>query len=107
MIALLAFSGCSSTPPHSFSAQLSALQLGMTKDQVVELMGKPTEAGTGAHYDANTKDDSVVSEIFRYTETSQGKTKDWLAVFVFGKLTEYGPMVGDLRARYGGVFLDK
>jgi len=39
-ITLIVFTGCASS--HSFSAHLLHLQQGMTKDQVVQLLGSPT-----------------------------------------------------------------
>src|SRR5258708_676543 len=87
VISLIVFAGCASTCCHSFAAQLSQLQQGMSKDQVMQLLGKPSEAGTGTRYDApNTTIASGFSEVFRYTQTSGGQTKDWLVVFVGGKV---------------------
>jgi hypothetical protein len=105
---LILFTGCVSPCCHSFTTQLSHLQQGMTKDQVVLLLGTPSDAGTGTHHEGpNSTINDGFSEVFRYTRTCHGQAKDWIIVFVHGKVSEYGPYVGDLQLRYGGVFLNR
>ena len=104
-ITLIVFTGCASS--HSFSAHLLHLQQGMTKDQVVQLLGNPTEIATGTHYLGSDSSSNGFSEVFRYTRPNEGQADDWLVVFVDGKVSEYGPYVGDLRSRYGSVFLNR
>ena len=102
-LAVFAFTGCSTT--SSLPAKMSGLQQGMSKEQVIQLLGKPTEVGTGTHYIAPSASVNVgFSDVFRYTQSSRGQTRDWLVVFFDGKVTEYGPFAGDLQMRYGGVF---
>ena len=104
-ITLIVFTGCASS--HSFSTHLLHLQQGMTKDQVVKLLGNPTEVATGTHYLGSDSSSNGFSEVFRYTQPNEGQSDDWLVVFVDGKVSEYGPYVGDLRSRYGSVFLNR
>ena len=93
---VFAFAGCISLP-----AKMSGLHEGTSKEQVIQLLGKPSEVGTGTHYGApSVTINDGFSEVFRYHRHAQ----DWVVVFFHGKLTEYGPFTGDLRMRYGGVF---
>jgi hypothetical protein len=105
VITLIVITGCASS--HSFNTHLLHLQQGMTKDQVVKLLGSPTEVATGTHYVASDSSGNGFSEVFRYTRANAGQDDDWLVVFVDGKVSEYGPYVGDLRSRYGSVFLNR
>jgi hypothetical protein len=106
-IILVVLTGCASSSFRSFNTHLLHLQQGMTKDQVVQLLGSPTVVATGTHYVSSDSSSNGFSEVFRYARSNGGQTDDWLVVFVDGKVSEYGPYVGDLRTRYGSVFLNQ
>ncbi len=79
----------------------------MTKDQVVQILGTPSDVGTGTHYLSSSSSTDGFSEVFHYMRTCDGQPKDWIVVFVSGQLTEYGPFVGDMQLRYGRVFMKR
>jgi hypothetical protein len=105
VLAVFAFTGCGTICRQSLPAKMSGLELGMSKEQVIHLLGKPAEAGTGTHYSApGVVIGDGFSEVFRYAESPRGQAQDCIVVFFDDKVTEYGPFTGDLQIRYGGVF---
>jgi len=92
--------GCATSPSERPSARLARLSLGMSKDEVSKILGPATQAATGTVYEGPTVQSGGFSEIHRYVRTYGGGADDFVVVFHRGKLTEYGPYVGSLRARY-------
>jgi hypothetical protein len=100
--------GCGTTCRRPLPVQMSALQLGMGKEQVMRVLGRPSDVGTGKiHTGPNTTVGDGFSELFCYTRTEGGKPRHWLVVFVGNRVTEYGAFEGSLRGRYEGVFPNK
>jgi hypothetical protein len=97
--------GCSTSHTRDSSACFAQVSLGMTKAEVAQLLGPPSQTGTGKIYLApNSSVSSGFSEIWRYRWRERRQTNDNIVVFVKDQVTEYGPLVGDLERRYGGGF---
>jgi len=79
---------------------MGRVSTGMAKEQVAEILGSPRQAGTGRVYDGPNTTYPGSSEVHRYTEIRGVKTNEFIVVFNKGKITEYGPYGGGLRARY-------
>ncbi len=100
VLAAILIAGCSTTPSELPSARLARVSLGMSKDEVAKIMGSPTQAATGTVYEGPHVQSGGFSEIHRYVKVNQGVTNDCVVVYYKGKVTEYGPYVGNLRDRY-------
>ena len=96
----LLITGCATSPKPAPCTQLHRLTQGMTKEEASRILGPPTQAATGAVYEAPHVQSGGFSEIHRYLSVSRGTTNDCVLVFYKGKLTEYGPYIGDLQTRY-------
>ncbi len=91
LVSTLAIAGCAHSRTSFKSDQLSRINLGMDKEEVVRVLGRPAVAGTGA--------DGV--EVFRFTErlSARSTTNHYAVVFKGGQVIDYGPEAG---VRVGG-----
>ena len=97
--------GCSTSQHRYKPSRFAQLSIGMAKPEVTQLLGAPSQTATGRIYLApNSSVNSGFSELWRYRWTSRRETNDHIVVFVKEKVTEYGPLTGDLATRYGGSF---
>jgi outer membrane protein assembly factor BamE (lipoprotein component of BamABCDE complex) len=82
---------CAYSPVSFKPGHLSQVNLGMSKEEVVRVLGKPLVAGTAA--------DGL--EVFRYSDRTPGcPTTDYYGiVFKEGQVIDYGPEAG---MRLGG-----
>ena len=99
LVAALGIAGCTATGP-SLNSRMGSVSLGMSKQEVGQILGEPTDAATGRVYDGVTTTYAGFSEVHRYVECRKGATNDCIVVFNKDKVTEYGPYVGELRTRY-------
>lgn len=93
ILALGVLAGCASATASFQPSRLALLNIGMTKDEVLKLLGRPQQAGTS--------NDGL--EAFRYSEHRRGTvgTNYYGVVFRSGQVTDYGPGAG---IRLGGHY---
>jgi hypothetical protein len=91
LLSALALTGCAHSGTSFKPAHLSRVNLGMDKEEVLRVLGRPAVAGTGA--------DGI--EVFRFTERpgAQSTINHYAVVFKDGQVIDYGPEAG---VRLGG-----
>jgi hypothetical protein len=90
-VSVVALAGCANSPVPFKPARLSRVNLGMSKEDVARVLGRPMLAATAA--------DGL--EVFRYSEPVRGRqaTNYYGVVFKGGEVIDYGPEAG---MRLGG-----
>lgn len=85
--------GCATKAPSFHASRLSLLNIGMTKEQVLQVLGRPQQAGTAS--------DGI--EVFRYVQVGGrvGETSCYGVIFKNGEVTDYGLETG---VRLGGHY---
>jgi hypothetical protein len=80
---------------------MGVVNLGMSKEEVLSLLGPPRDAGV-SEVAINNAGDMIKREVLRYASGTSRSPEYYVIIFSDGKVEDYGPQVGRLDLE--GVF---